>query len=59
MARGEMSTPWMCSGMGVVEWRVCRRRRAMQPVPVQRSRMVRGEVEGWWCWARMLARWRV
>jgi len=37
---------------------VCSRRRGMQPVPVQRSRMERERGRGW-DWERRVARWRV
>jgi hypothetical protein len=41
VARGDMSTPVMCRGENDGE-RSEYRRRAMQPVPVQKSRMRRG-----------------
>lgn len=57
MAWGEMSMPWM-RGVGMVGWRREWRRRGMQPVPVQRSRM--RSFGGWEGWERRVcARWEV
>lgn len=60
-ARGEMSTPWMCR-LGRAWWRREYRRRAIHPVPVQRSRMLREEddfgARRAWCRMRV-AKWVV
>lgn len=57
MACGEMSMPWMWRE-GMARARRVARRSAMQPVPVQRSRMVRC-LRGGVCVARRCARWVV
>jgi hypothetical protein len=61
MAVGEMSMPWREMGMSRVVGalrRECSRRRGMQPVPVQRSRMER-DLCGVWSLERREARWRM